>query len=82
MIMTGDPISAERALAAGLITRVVPRERLHDEALAVATDLAARPQAALRAAKEAMTRGEGLPLAQALHVEATVAARAARDAAG
>jgi len=74
MILSGEPIDAERALAVGLVTRVVPRARLYDEAAAVAAKLASMPAAALRAAKEAMTRGAGLPLDAALRVEAAIAA--------
>ena len=36
MIMTGEPIEAQRALALGLVSRVVPREALLAEALALA----------------------------------------------
>ncbi len=75
MILTGEPIDAQRALAIGLVTRVVPHARLHDEAAAVAARLALLPQPALRAAKEAMTRGAELPLEAALHLESMIAAR-------
>jgi enoyl-CoA hydratase/carnithine racemase len=77
MILTGDPIDAQRALAAGLINRIVPREHLHDEAAAITRKLASMPPAALQAAKEAMIRGAGLPLEAALRVEADIAARLA-----
>src|SRR6476469_4896959 len=49
MILGGAPIDAQRALAIGLVTRVVPRAELDAEAMRVATQLAALPQAALRA---------------------------------
>jgi enoyl-CoA hydratase/carnithine racemase len=75
MILSGDPIDAQRSLAIGLVQRVVPRERLHDECAAIAAKLAAMPQAALRVTKEAMTRGADLPLQQALHLEAMMAER-------
>jgi enoyl-CoA hydratase/carnithine racemase len=76
MIYTGQPIDAQRALAAGLVHRVVPRSRLSDEAHAIAARLAAMPETAVRGAKEALIRGAGLPLDQALAVERRVAARA------
>jgi enoyl-CoA hydratase len=78
MILTGDPIDAQRALAAGLINRIVPRERLHQEVAAIAAKLASMPPAAAQAAKEAMLRGAGLPLEAALKLEADIAARLAR----
>jgi enoyl-CoA hydratase/carnithine racemase len=40
MLLTGEPIDAQTALAWGLVNRVVPRERLHEEALALATKIA------------------------------------------
>jgi enoyl-CoA hydratase/carnithine racemase len=48
MIVTGEPISAERALALGLINRVVPGDRLHAEAVAVASVIAANAPVAVR----------------------------------
>jgi enoyl-CoA hydratase/carnithine racemase len=40
MLLTGDPIDAQTALSWGLVNRVVPPERLHDEALALARRIA------------------------------------------
>ena len=75
LILTGEPIDAQRALAAGLVTRVVTRARLLDEATSIATKLAALPPAAVAGVKEAMVRGADLPLAEALRLEAMIAAR-------
>jgi enoyl-CoA hydratase/carnithine racemase len=75
MVLSGEPIDARRALAIGLVSRVVPFERLDDDAMDVAAKLASLPAAAVRAAKEAMVRGAGLPLDQALRLEAMIAAR-------
>lgn len=41
MLLTGESIDAPTALAWGLVNRVVPLERLHDEALALARKIAA-----------------------------------------
>jgi enoyl-CoA hydratase/carnithine racemase len=79
MILSGTPIDAARALACGLVHRVVPRARLRDEAEALASKLAAQPASALQGAKEAMLRGAGLPLEAALILEAAVAARVERQ---
>jgi enoyl-CoA hydratase/carnithine racemase len=40
MLLTGDPIDAQTALAWGLVNRVVPPARLHDETLALARKIA------------------------------------------
>ena len=77
MIYSGRAIDARRALAIGLVDRVVPRDRLHDEAEDVALRLANMPADALRGAKEALLRGEGMPLEQALRLETAIAARVA-----
>ncbi len=79
MILTGKPIDAQRALALGLVNRVVPRARLHEETSAIAAKLAALPAAAVQGVKEAMLRGADLPLEQALRLESMIATRV-RDA--
>ncbi len=48
MIATGDPISAERAYAIGLINRVVPVDRVMDEAIALAQAITANAPIAVR----------------------------------
>lgn len=73
MILSGDDIDAATALRFGLVHRVVPRDRLHDEAEAWARELAGRPPEALRYAKEAVTRGLEMPLAEGLALERRVA---------
>ena len=78
MVLGGEPIDAPRALRIGLVHRVVPRERLEAETADIARALAARPQRSLRAAKEAMRRGAGLPLDAALRLEALLAEGAGR----
>jgi enoyl-CoA hydratase/carnithine racemase len=75
LILTGDAIDAQRALAIGLVTRVVSTAQLDHEALALARTLAALPQAPLRAAKEAMSVGADLPLDAALRLESMIADR-------
>ena len=51
MSFTGDLLDARQALEAGLVSRVVPAERLLDEARALATRIAANPGQALRMTK-------------------------------
>jgi enoyl-CoA hydratase len=52
MTLTGDPISAQRALELGLVNEVVPSERVHDRALALASRVAANAPIALRITKQ------------------------------
>jgi enoyl-CoA hydratase/carnithine racemase len=73
MILSGDDIDAATALRFGLVHKVVPRDRLYDEAQAWARELATRSPAALRYAKEAVTRGLEMPLAEGLALERRLA---------
>ncbi len=58
MLFTGEPIDAGEALRLGMVNRVVPRDRLDDEALALASRIAARPLFGLRLAKQAVNAAE------------------------
>jgi len=75
MVLTGDPIDAPTALRCRLVQRVVPRERLSDEAEALARTLASRGPLALRLAKRALVEGLDLPLAAGLALERRLAQR-------
>lgn len=55
LFFTGEMIGAPEALRLGAIERVVPREQLRAEALAVAARIAAKSPAMIRIAKEALT---------------------------
>jgi enoyl-CoA hydratase len=74
MILSGEPIDAREALRLGLVQRVVPYGRLQDAARRTAELLLRQPRAALRFAKQAITDGLDLPLAQGLALEARLAA--------
>ncbi|MEK6666712.1 MAG: enoyl-CoA hydratase-related protein [candidate division NC10 bacterium] len=78
MLMLGDQISADEALAMGLVNRVVPDDMLIAEATAVARRLAAKSPVALAKVKETVVRGLALPLAQGLSEEARCYAEAYR----
>lgn len=69
MVLTGKPISAEEALEAGLINRVVPEEILEDEALKMAREIAAKPPVAVRLAKKAVLKAMDTPLETGLAYE-------------
>jgi enoyl-CoA hydratase len=57
LILTGDHVSAQEALRIGLVERVVPPEKLMDEAKALAAKLAAKPPVAIALAKQAIAMG-------------------------
>lgn len=70
MLLLGEQISAEEALAIGLVNRVVPDAALMSETMALARKLAAKSAVALAKVKETVERGLPLPLAEGLHEEA------------
>ena len=61
LALTGDPIDARRALELGLINRVVPQDRLMDEALELANTIAKNAPLAVRASKRVMQKAGELP---------------------
>ena len=69
MILTGDPITADEAYQLGLVNRVVPGDKLMDEARALADTLLTRGPLALRAAKRAILEGASLPFNEAMSLE-------------
>jgi enoyl-CoA hydratase/carnithine racemase len=76
MVLTGDPIDAATALRYGLVQRVVPRERLYEEAESLTRTLMSRAPLALRLAKRAVLEGLDLPLAEGLALERRLAQQA------
>jgi enoyl-CoA hydratase len=69
LILTAEPIDAQTALRIGLVSHVVPRDRLLAEASALAERIAARGPLAVRYAKEAVSQGLDMSLEQALRFE-------------
>jgi enoyl-CoA hydratase len=69
LVLVGEPITAQHALAIGLVNRVVPP----DQVLATAEDFARRislgAPVALLKSKEAIVRGSGRPLEDAFAIE-------------
>ena len=70
IILTGDPISAEEAFSLGLVMKVVPKDKLLQEAKSFAGKLAALPRLALEASKMLINRGLEVDLASGLEMEA------------
>jgi enoyl-CoA hydratase/carnithine racemase len=66
MILTGKPISAQRAYEVGLVNEVVPMAQLMATAERWADEILQASPVAVRAAKEAATRGLELPLETAI----------------
>ena len=65
IVLTGDPIDAARAHAFGLVNRLVPRERVLDEALALANRIAQNGPLAVRNSLKMMREAVDLTEAQA-----------------
>jgi len=70
LILTGRIIDAQEALAMGLVTEIVPEGAHLERALALAEGLAAFPQETMLADRRAAIEGFGMPLEQALELEA------------
>jgi len=70
MIFTGEPVTADEALALGLVSKVVPKEALMDEARNFAAKLASLPRLALQASKMLINRSVEMDLASGLEMEA------------
>jgi enoyl-CoA hydratase/carnithine racemase len=60
LALTGDSIDAARALALGLVNRVVPAERLMEETMALAATIADNAPLAVRWSKHVMVRAAGV----------------------
>jgi enoyl-CoA hydratase/carnithine racemase len=69
LMLTGQPVSPERAHALGMVDRLVPADRLDAEVDELAGRLAAGAPLALRAIKHAVHHGADLPLADGLAYE-------------
>jgi enoyl-CoA hydratase/carnithine racemase len=65
MLLTGDPLPAREALAAGLINRVVPADRLAAETRALAERIASSSPYVIAIGKEAFYRQADLSQSQA-----------------
>ena len=69
MIMTGDPIAAEQALAWRLVSEVVPPSSLITRARAIATTIASRAPIAAETAKLNLRAAFTMPLEKAIEYE-------------
>jgi len=80
LILTGRPVTADEALAMGLVNRVVPRGESRAAAERLAHQLAELPQGALRADRMSAYLQHDLPLDAALSQELALGSRALAEA--
>ena len=69
LVLTCRVMEVDEALRHGIVSRVVPRDRLDDEALEVATAIAALPPLAVRAWRQNLGDLATPPITKALHDE-------------
>lgn len=72
MILTGDVLTADEALACGLVSKVVEPDVLLDTALAMADRIAANPARALRMAKRLLLTAQDANLDTVLEMSAAM----------
>jgi enoyl-CoA hydratase len=69
LVLSGEMITADEALACGLVNSLVAPEELRSAAIAAAATLCTRGPVALRAAKQALNATFNTPLTEGLKVE-------------
>ena len=69
LVLTGDMLNAADAERFGLVNRVVPAELCLEEALNIAKKIAAKPELAVKAAKEAVLKSANTGLDEGLEFE-------------
>jgi enoyl-CoA hydratase/carnithine racemase len=70
MAFTGEALTAEQALACGLVSRMVPHDQLLTEARVLAAKIAANPGAVMRMTKRLLREGEHSSLESLLELSA------------
>ncbi len=69
LIYTGRVIDAETAYQWGIVNKIVPLDKLDEEVMKLASELAALSLPALGLAKEAINNGNNIDLSRALQLE-------------
>lgn len=69
LMFTGDRVTAAQALEIGLINKVVPKDRLMEEVLAMAGRIARKSSITLKLLKRALIHGADMPMPAALAYE-------------
>ena len=75
LLLTGDALTAQRALEIGLINRVFPCEQLLEEAVAMAERIICNAPLAVIATKELAYKSAGLSLEEAFRLNGEITAR-------
>jgi enoyl-CoA hydratase len=70
MILSGDPVDAQRAYEIGLVNKVVPQAELMETARKLAGRIASRGPVAVRYAMESVHRGMEISFNEGCHLEA------------
>jgi enoyl-CoA hydratase/carnithine racemase len=73
LILTGERFDAQTALQFGLVSRVVPADKLMETAEEIAGKILECGPMAVRAIKEAVMTGKELPLEEGLSLESRLA---------
>lgn len=79
VLYLGEPLTAEAALAWGLVNRVVPSDELDEAAVAITDGLVANAPLALQRYKQMVTKGRDLPLPAALRLDVGPSPYLSRD---
>ena len=69
LLLLGQPFNAEKALAAGIVTEVIPADKLLEHARSAAAAIAALPPASVRLTKRLMKRQLAAPIASQMEEE-------------
>lgn len=69
IILTGEPVNANKAYEMGLVNRVVESSQLMDSARELADKIASNGPLAVQAARKAALKGQHLPLSEGLRLE-------------
>jgi enoyl-CoA hydratase/carnithine racemase len=72
LLLLGQPFSAHEAHEAGIVTEIVPQEKLLDHALQIAAALASLPPESIRLTKRLMKARYAEPLAAAIEEETRI----------
>jgi enoyl-CoA hydratase len=81
LTLTGRPVTAQEALAIGLVNEVTPKGESLRRALELAHQIAAFPQMCLRHDRQAIYEGVGRSLKKGLRIEAEIGAEVIRGGA-
>ena len=72
MIMTGEPLSAEEAHRLGLVSRLVPENKLEQELKSILEKISSQSGPVLEMAKRVLYETIGMPLTQAVRKSADI----------